>query len=136
MMKTDVVVEGLNRALEDLRKYRGVPGEGHFIYVRERNIPSTFTKAVKEYIAKLYFVVGKAKYLIISKSYIGKSITDEHEEECKREVDIMMMQDLFFLMSQRVIMDIMIDGKYEELKEIWQQVQKLMLTRLSSQKSF
>ena len=122
MKKTEVVIEGLNRALEELRNYRGVKSVGHFILTRERNIPSTFTKAVKEYVSKLYFVSGKNKHLILSKSYIGKAINDDQEEKCKQEVDTQLIQDLFFLMSQSVVMDMIIDGKHEELKEIWKQV--------------
>ena len=130
-MKADIVIEGLNRALEDLRNYRDVKSVGHFILTRERNIPSTFTKAIKEYISKLYFVSGNNKYLILSKSFIGKAINDAQEENCKQEVDTQLIQDLFFLMSQSAVMDMMIDGKHEELKEIWEQVQKQMLIRLS-----
>lgn len=121
-MKTDVVIEGLNRSLEALRDYREIRSEGHFVLAREVSIPSTFTKAIKEFTAKFYFVKGKEKYLVIEKSFVGKAISEDQEENCRREVDIMMMQELFFLMSQSVVMDIMVEGKCSELKEIWETV--------------
>ncbi len=135
MMKTDAVIEGLNRSLCNLREYRNIKSTGHFVLVREKNIPSTFTKAIKEYISKLYFIKGKNTYLIIEKSYMGKATTEDQEDNCRREVDIMLIQDLFFLMNQVSVMDIIIDGKYEELQETWQQVQTQILTKLSSRKN-
>lgn len=135
MMKTDAVIEGLNRSLCDLREYRNIASTGHFALIREKNIPSTFTKAIKEYISKLYFIKGKAAHLIIEKSYMGKATTEDQEDSCRREVDIMLIQDLFFLMNQVSVMDIIIDEKYEELQETWQQVQTQILTKLSSRKN-
>lgn len=122
MMKTDAVIEGLNRSLCDLKKYQNIKSTGHFVLVREKNIPSTFTKAIKEYISKLYFIKGKNTYLIIEKSYMGKATTEDQEDNCRREVDIMLIQDLFFLMNQVSVLDMIIAEKYEELQETWQQV--------------
>ena len=53
---------------------------------------------------------------------MGKATTEDQEDSCRREVDIMLIQDLFFLMNQVSVMDIIIDEKYEELQETWQQV--------------
>lgn len=121
-MKAELIIEGLNRCLEELREYRGVSGSGHFVLKREVNIPTNFTKSVKEFINNLYFVRNKKSFLIISRSFTGRCTTDEEEAKCRREVDILLVQTIFFLMSQRVMMDIMVEGKQDELKEIWHQL--------------
>lgn len=121
-MKADIVVEGLNRCLEDLRLFREIDNKGHFVLRREVNIPTSFTKSIKEFVANLYFVRDRKSYLIINKSFTGKSTTEEEEEKCRREVDIQLCQAIFFLMSQSVVMDIMVEGRHDELAEIWHQL--------------
>ena len=56
MNNVDIIVEGLNRYLEDVRLFRGVKAGGHFVLMKEVNIPSNFTKSIKEYVNNLYFV--------------------------------------------------------------------------------
>lgn len=121
-MKADIVVEGLNRCLEDLRLFREIDSKGHFVLRREVNIPTSFTKSIKEFVVNLYFVRDRKSYLIINKSFTGKSTTEEEEEKCHREVDIQLCQAIFFLMSQSVVMDIMVEGRHDELAEIWHQL--------------
>ena len=121
-MKADVVVEGLNRCLEDLRLFREIESKGHFVLRKEVNNPTSFTKSIKEFVNNLYFVRDKKSYLIISKSFTGKSTTEEEEKNCRMEVDIQLCQAIFFLMSQAVIMDIMVEGRHDELAEIWHQL--------------
>ena len=120
-MKADVIVEGLNRCLEELREFKGISAKGHFVLKREVTIPASFTKTVKEFIDSLYFVKERKSYLILKKSFIGRSTSDEEENKCKFEADVLLSQALFFLMSQSVVMDMMVEGRHDELAEIWVQ---------------
>jgi hypothetical protein len=118
----DVIVEGLNRYLEETRDYKGVKAHGHFVVKREVITPNSFTKAIKEYVNSLYFVQDYYSYLIVRKSYTDRSVTPNEEERCRLEADIQLAQAIFFLFSQEVVMDLIIQGNKEELEEIWHQV--------------
>ena len=122
MNNVDVIIEGLNRYLEEVRDFKGVRARGHFVLKRDITVPSSFTKAIKQYENSLYFVQDTKSYLIVKKSYTDRSVTGDEEDRCRTEADILLAQAIFFLFSQEVVMDLIIQGNRKELEEIWHQV--------------
>lgn len=92
-MKTEDIIEGLNRSVEDCRKSMGISTTGHLVLQRTVKPHQTF-KAYKEYSAVVWFVKGIRKYELLHYTETARVI-DGQEDTMIRKMNIELSRLLF-----------------------------------------
>ena len=92
-MKTEDIIEGLNRSIEDKREVLKIKTTGHLVLQKTVKPHQTF-KAYKEYEFVIWFVKGGKKYRIITVKETAK-VLDGQEETIVRRMNVELSRLIF-----------------------------------------
>lgn len=98
-MKTEDIIDGLNKSIESIRKESNISTNGFFVLHKEILSHPTF-KAYKTYKANIWYVINKKKYNVISVEITDK-VLDGQEENMNRRLDIELTNKLFSLLYNK-----------------------------------
>ena len=113
-MKSEDIIEGLNRHIETKRKDEDIKATGHLVLQKEI-IPHSSFKAYKIYEYTLWFTQKGKSYKVIMLQHTAK-VLDGQEENMNREMNIMFSELLFNWIRSDYYMDI-INGTYKGVEE-------------------
>lgn len=92
-MKSEDIIEGLNRSIEDKRDALKIKTTGHFVLQKSVKPHQTF-KAYKEYEFVIWFVKSGKKYRVITVKETAK-VLDGQEETIMREMNVKLSRMIF-----------------------------------------
>lgn len=92
-MKTEDIIEGLNRSIEDKREIFKIKTTGHLV-LQKTVKPYQTIKAYKEYEFVIWFVKGEKRYRVITIKKTAKVI-DGQEETIMREMNAELSRLIF-----------------------------------------
>ena len=113
-MKSEDIIEGLNRHIETKRRDKGIKATGHLVLQKEIMPHSSF-KAYKIYEYTLWFTKKGKSYKVIVLQHTAK-VLDGQEESMNREMNIMFSELLFNWIRSDYYMDV-INGTYKGVAE-------------------
>lgn len=113
-MKTEDIIEGLNRYIEDKREVLKIKTTGHLVLQKTVKPHQTF-KAYKEYEFVIWFVKGGKKYRVITVKETAKVI-DGQEETIMREMNVKLSRLIFNWIGSDFYEQV-INGEYNGIKE-------------------
>lgn len=113
-MKTEDIIEGLNRSIEDKREVLKIKTTGHLVLQKTVKPHQTF-KAYKEYEFVIWFVKGGKKYRVITVKETAKVI-DGQEETIMREMNVKLSRLIFNWIGSDFYEQV-INGEYNGIKE-------------------
>ena len=113
-MKSEDIIEGLNKHIETRRKKEGINTSGHLILHKDIEPHSSF-KAYKTYRYTLWFVKNKKSYRVLILQHIDK-VLDNQEENMIRKMNIMFSELLFNWIRSDYYIDV-INGTYKGVEE-------------------
>lgn len=113
-MKTEDIIEGLNRSIEDKREVLKIKTTGHLVLQKTVKPHQTF-KAYKEYEFVIWFVKGGKKYRVITVKETAK-VLDGQEETIMREMNVKLSR-LIFNWIGSYFYEQVINGEYNGIKE-------------------
>ena len=113
-MKSEDIIEGLNRHIETKRKDKGIRATGHLVLQKEIMPHSSF-KAYKIYKYTLWFTDKGKSYKVIVLQHTAK-VLDGQEENMNREMNIMFSELLFNWIGSDYYSDV-INGTYKGVEE-------------------
>lgn len=88
-MKTEDIIEGLNRYIEEERKRLNINSSGHIV-IRKNIIINPTVKAYKTYTCEVYFVKNKDCYKVTETEIVERVISGQ-EERINRDLNINLM---------------------------------------------
>ena len=92
-MKTEDIIEGLNRSIEDKREAFKIKTTGHLVLQRTVKPHQTF-KSYKEYESIIWFVKNGKKHRVIALKETAK-VLDGQEESMIRRVNVELSRLIF-----------------------------------------
>ena len=92
-MKTEDIIEGLNRSIEDKREALKIKTTGHLVLQRTVKPHQTF-KSYKEYKSILWFVKDDKKHRVITLKETAK-VLDGQEESMIRRMNVELSRLIF-----------------------------------------
>jgi hypothetical protein len=95
-MKTEAIIEGLNRYIDEYRKLNNITTKGHLVL--QKIIEPKAFKVYKEGIYTLWFILNRKKYEVLKLSKIDK-IQEGQEETLYRALDIELIKEIFKLIT-------------------------------------
>ena len=113
-MKSEDIIEGLNRHIETKRKDKGIRATGHLVLQKEIMPHSSF-KAYKIYKHTLWFTQKGKSYKVITLQHTAK-VLDGQEENMNREMNIMFSELLFNWIRSDYYINV-INGTYKGVEE-------------------
>jgi hypothetical protein len=113
-MKTEDIVEGLNRHIEAKREENGIKTTGHLILHKEVEPHSSF-RAYKIYKYTLWFVKDKKSHRVLTLQHSAKVLNGQ-EEDVIREINIIFSEMIFNWMHSSFYEKI-IKGEYNGVSE-------------------
>ena len=113
-MKSEDIIEGLNRHIETKRKDGGIKATGHLVLQKEI-LPHSSFKAYKIYKYTLWFTKKGKSYKVIVLQHTAK-VLDGQEENMNREMNIMFSESLFNWIRSDYYTDV-INGTYKGVEE-------------------
>lgn len=113
-MKTEDIIEGLNKHIETKRKDRGIKTTGHLVLQKEIMPHSSF-KVYKIYKYTLWFTKRGKSYKVITVQHTAK-VPDGQEENMLREMNII-LSTLIFNWIGSDFYEVVIKGEYNGVSE-------------------
>lgn len=113
-MKSEDIIEGLNRHIETRREEEGINTYGHLVLHKEIEPHSSF-KAYKTYRYTLWFVKNKKSYRVLALQHTDK-VLDNREENMTRKMNIMFSELLFNWIRSTYYIEV-INGTYKGVEE-------------------
>lgn len=113
-MKTEDIIEGLNRSIEDKREVLKIKTTGHLVLQKTVKPHQTF-KAYKEYEFVIWFVKGEKKYRVITVKETAK-VLDGQEETMIRKMNVEFSRLIFNWIGSDFYKQV-INGEYNGIKE-------------------
>lgn len=95
-MKTETIIEGLNKYIEECRKLNNITTKGHLVL--QKIIEPKAFKVYKEGIYTLWFILNRKKYEVLKLSKIDK-IQEGQEDTLYRALDIELSKEIFKLIT-------------------------------------
>lgn len=109
-MKTEDIIEGLNKYIESKRQSLNINSKGHLVLQKTIKPYSTF-KAYKECQYIVWFIKNSKKYKVISISMIDK-ILEGHEDAILRKMNIKLCETIFEWINS-ITCESIIQGDYD-----------------------
>ena len=113
-MKSEDIIEGLNKHIETRRSERGIENVGHIVLQKEI-IPHTSFKVYKTYKYTLWFTKRGRSYKVITIQHTAK-VPDGQEENMLREMNIR-LSTLIFNWIGSYSYEAVIKGEYNGVSE-------------------
>lgn len=113
-MKSEDIIEGLNRHIEARREEESISTSGHLVLHKEIQLSSSF-KAYKTYRYTLWFVKDKKSYRVLVLQHTDK-VLDNQEENMIRKMNIMFSELLFNWIRSTYYIEV-INGTYKGVEK-------------------